>query len=137
MGKGQQEHQKESDSEPVYDETYLKAKIKSYKGKTNTNVHNNKIPKESSQFISLPIILIDSVLRTGNNYYPQVVLEECEYIVQEKTMPEYITDDLEISGDSDRENSNKENSDQEILMKKIIMKKIKYRMCLFKTFRVK
>ena len=132
MGKGQQEHQKESDSETVYDETYLKAKIKSYKGKTNTNFHNNKIPKESSQFISLPIILIDSVLRTGNNYYPQVVLEECEYIVQEKTMPEYITDDLEISGDSDRENS-----DQEILMKKIIMKKIKYRMCLFKTFRVK
>ena len=81
--------------------------------------------------------MIDSVLRTGNNYYPQVLLEECQYIVKEKTMPEYITDDLQISDDSDRENSNKENSDQEILVKKIIMKKIKYRMCLFKTFRVK
>ena len=36
------------DSEPVYNQKYLKAKIKSYNGKMNTNFHNNKIPKESS-----------------------------------------------------------------------------------------
>ena len=34
---------KEIDSEPVYNEKYLKAKIKSYIGKINTNFHNNKI----------------------------------------------------------------------------------------------
>ena len=38
------------DSEPVYNEKYLKAKIKSYNGKINTNFHNNKIPREGSQF---------------------------------------------------------------------------------------
>ena len=32
-------------SEPVYDEKYLKSKIKSYKGTINTNFHNNKIPR--------------------------------------------------------------------------------------------
>ena len=42
---------KEFDSQSVYNEKYLKAKIKSYNGKTNTNFHNNKIPKEDSQFI--------------------------------------------------------------------------------------
>ena len=42
---------KEFDSEPVYNEKYLKAKIKLYDGKINTNFHNNKIPKEGSQFI--------------------------------------------------------------------------------------
>ena len=29
---------------------YLKAKIKSYNGKINTNFHNNEIPREGSQF---------------------------------------------------------------------------------------
>ena len=38
------------DSEPVYNEKYLKAKIKSYNGKINTNFHNNKITREGSQF---------------------------------------------------------------------------------------
>ena len=32
--------------------------------KFNTNFHNNKIPKEGSQFISLSAISIDSVFRT-------------------------------------------------------------------------
>ena len=46
--------------------------------------------------------MIDSAFRMGNNYYPQVFLEEC-----------YFRKFLEISSDSDRENS-----DEEILMKK-------------------
>ena len=57
----------ESDSEPVYNEKYLKAKVKSYNGKINTNFWNNKIPKEGSQFICLSVILIDSVFRTGKD----------------------------------------------------------------------
>ena len=39
--------------------TMKKAKIKSDNGKTNTHFHNNKIPKEGSQFICLLVILID------------------------------------------------------------------------------
>ena len=45
---------------------------------------NNNIPREGSLFIGLSIILIDSVFRTGKNYYPQVLLEECKYVVKEK-----------------------------------------------------
>ena len=77
-------HKKEFDSEPVHNEKYLKAKIKSYNGKINRNFHNNKIPKEGSQFICLSLILIDSVFRTGKSYYPQVLLEECKYVVKKK-----------------------------------------------------
>ena len=36
---------KEFDSEPVYNEKYLKSIIKSYNVKINTNFHNNKVPK--------------------------------------------------------------------------------------------
>ena len=67
----------EFDSEPVYNGKYLKAKIKSYNRKINTNFHNNKILKEISRFICLSVILIDSVFRTGKNYFPEVFLEEC------------------------------------------------------------
>ena len=53
-----------------YTMKYLKVKLKSYNGKFNTNLHNNKIPKESSQCIYLSVILIDSVFRRGENCYP-------------------------------------------------------------------
>ena len=42
------------------------------------------MPKESSKFICLAVILIDSVFRTCKNYYPQVILEECKSIFIEK-----------------------------------------------------
>ena len=54
---------KEFDSKPVYNEKYLKSKIKSYNGKINTNFHNNKLPKEGSQCICLSVMLVDSVYR--------------------------------------------------------------------------
>ena len=83
------------------------------------------MPRDGSQFICLSVISIDSVFRTGKNYYPQVVLEECKYVVKEKKIPKYNIDDIEISSDSDRENSDEGNSNEEILMKKNLKKKIK------------
>ena len=68
---------KEFESKPVYNDKYLKVKIKSYNGKINTNFHNNKIPKEGSQFICSSVILIYSVFRTGKSCYRLVFLEEC------------------------------------------------------------
>ena len=59
------------------------------------------------------VILNDSVFRTGKNYYPQVFLEECKYIAKEKKIPMYLINDMEISADSDRENSDEETSDEE------------------------
>ena len=67
--------------------------------------------------------MISSVFRTGKNYYPEVFLEECKYIVKEKKIPKYIIDNIEISFDFDRENSDEQNSGKENLMKKILMKK--------------
>ena len=46
---------KESDSERIYNEEYLTAKVKTHNGKINTSFHDNKKPKDSSQFICLLI----------------------------------------------------------------------------------
>ena len=131
---------KEFGSKPVYNEKYLKAKIKSCNGKINTNFHKNQIPREGSHFICLSVILINSVFRTSKNYYPQVFSEECNYVVKEKTILKYLIDDIEISSDSDWKNSDEESSDKEtsdeessdgetsdekILIKKFLMKKTK------------
>ena len=69
----------------------------------NVNLCAN-INKEPKHCIGPSVILIASVFKTGKNYYPQVFLEECKYIIKEKKVIRYITDDLEISsGDSDEE----------------------------------
>ena len=68
-----------------------------------------KCQKEDSQGIFLSVILIDSVFRTGSNYCSQAILEECKYFVQEKKIPKYVIDDIEISSDSDRGDSDEEN----------------------------
>ena len=72
------------------------------------------ILEEDSECIWLLVILIDSAFRT----YPQVFLEECKYVIKENKIPKYISDNVEISSDSDRDNSdeknsNKDNSDKE------------------------
>ena len=72
-----------------------------------------KYQNEVPQYICISVILIDSVFRIGENYCPQVFLEECKYVVKKKKkkkMPEYDSD--------------KKIPIQEILMKKILMKKI-------------
>ena len=53
---------KEFNSKPIYNKKYLKTKIKSYQGKI-TNFSNDKMLKEGSQYISISVILIDSVYR--------------------------------------------------------------------------
>ena len=57
--------------------------------------------------------MINSVFRTGKNYYSKVFLEGCKYVVKEKKMTEYITDNKEIYSDSDSEDSDEENSNEE------------------------
>ena len=75
---------KEFDSNPVYNKKYLRAKIKPYNGKINTNFHNNELPKKGSEFISLSVISIASIFRISKNYCLQVFLGECKYVITEK-----------------------------------------------------
>ena len=51
--------------------------------------------------------MIDSIWRTGKNYYPQMFLEEFWFVLKEKK----ISDDIQCS--SDEENSGEENLDEQ------------------------
>ena len=103
------------DRNPVYNEKYIKTKIKSYNGKINTTFYN-KTPKEGCEYICLTVIFVDLVYRKDKNYYPQVYLEECKYVTKEKgkSIKNFITYDIKISSDdSDKENPDEENSNEE------------------------
>ena len=48
---------------PVYDKTYLKAKVRELHGKTKTNILGNEVPKENVHYTCIACISIDSVMK--------------------------------------------------------------------------
>ena len=56
------------DGEPVYNEKYLRTKIKPYEGEICANFRGDKIRKEGSQCICLSVLLIDSIFRTCETF---------------------------------------------------------------------
>ena len=73
-------------------------------------------------FICLSVILLNSGYRKDDKYYPQVFLEECKCVINQKkkSIKKIFTVDVEIfSDDSDKGNAEKENLET-------LLKKIKY-----------
>ena len=50
-------------SEPVYDKTYIKAKVREFDGKIKTNFLGIELPKENMHYTCIACITIDSVMR--------------------------------------------------------------------------
>ena len=49
-----------------------------------TNFRNKKMPQEKAPCKCLSMIMIDSVIKTNKQYYPQTLLEECKYVQKKK-----------------------------------------------------
>ena len=63
-------------SKPIYEEKYLKVKVKEFDGVVKTNFLSNGIPKENIHHTSIASISIDSIMKIGKKNYQQVYLEE-------------------------------------------------------------
>ena len=103
----------EFDSQLAYNKKYLKAKIKYFNGKINTNFHNNKIRKKGSQCICLLVILTSSVFKQVKITILQCFQKNINIFLKTKKMPKHVSDNREIFSDSDREDSNQKNSNEE------------------------
>ena len=104
------------ESKPVYGEDvkYIKTKIKTYADSIITNFHNKKMLKEKAPCKCLSIIMIDSVIKANEKYYPQTLLEECKYTQEKIKIENYINDDLEDSDpNSDSKNETESDIDNE------------------------
>ena len=77
--------EKAFNSEPVYNDKYIKISIKIYNNRIYTHFHYNKAPKDNDYFRCISIILLDSIfLNSDKEYYPQILLEEFKYIIKNK-----------------------------------------------------
>ena len=81
-------------STPVYDEKYIKAKVRRFDGVIKTNLLGDKIPKENKHYTCIACITIDAVMRMEKNY-PQVYLEECKYKMKKIKIRKFIEAELE------------------------------------------
>ena len=59
------------------------------------------MPQEKVPSKCLSIIILDSVIESGEKYSPQTFLEECRYVEEKIKFENYI--DEELDSDSDNE----------------------------------
>ena len=88
-------------SNPVYDEKYIKAKVREFNGIFRINFLGNEVPEEGVHYTFIACIDIESVVKVNKKNYPQVHLEECKYKIKKKKMPEFIGAKLELDPGSD------------------------------------
>ena len=86
-------------SQPIYDDEYIKTKIKTFSSMINTLFSGNKIPKERNHYICIAAICIDSVLRVYKKNYPQVYLEQCKYKIKKRKPVNFIAAKVDLSSD--------------------------------------
>ena len=93
---------------------YMNTKIKIIKDKLCTNFYVKGMPKENTEYKCLPLIMLDSVSRMNNKYYPQTFLEECKHKIKNYKMECNINDDFYTSSSDESDNEPNSESDNEI-----------------------
>ena len=88
-------------SDVIYNDQYIKTKVKTFSEVIKTMFDGDKIPEERIEYTCIPCISIDSVLKTDKKNYPQVYLEQCKYKVIKRKMKNLT--DYENDLDSDYE----------------------------------
>ena len=78
----------------VYDEKYIKAKVREFNGVIKTNFLGDEVPKENEHYTCIACITIDSVMRMEKKNYPQVYLEEYKYKMKKTKMTKFIEAEL-------------------------------------------
>ena len=88
---------KEFNSEPMYNDKYIKSKINIYNNRVYKNFQHNKTPKDNEYFVYLSIILDSIFVNSDKEYYTQILLEECKYAIKNKKVINTVNEDLELS----------------------------------------
>ena len=89
---------KEIDGEPVYNEEFLKTKIKSHADQA-PGFYDKKISRLVSKYTSLPVISLDFAFQKDENDYLGLFLKNFKYI--EKKVIRHINNNLSDFSSSD------------------------------------
>ena len=56
--------------------------------------------------------MLDSVIRLNKKYYPQTLLEECQYVIRKNKMKNFINNNLSLSSSDESDNASDNESDK-------------------------
>ena len=101
-------------SMPVYDEKYIKAKVREFSGVVKINFLGDKIPKENVHYACIACITIDSVMRMKKMNYPQVYLEEYKYKIKKIQISKFINTEMKSESESELESDTELESKSEL-----------------------
>ena len=79
---------------PVFDDRYIKTKIRTYGDKVYTNFRGINVPEDDIECESLTVISIDSLLVYESKYYLQVYLDSSACKIVNKQMTDYLDENL-------------------------------------------
>ena len=79
---------------PVYDDRYIKTKLRTFGDKVYSNFRDLNMPEDDIECESFTVISIDSLLLYENKYYLQVYLDNCAYNVVNKQIMDYLDQNL-------------------------------------------
>ena len=89
-----------TDDEKIYEkynkiwEVIRKLLKVNFAGINRTIFINNSIPIERNNYICIPVINIDSVLKIDKRAYPHAYLEQCKYKLKKRKIVNYIDDEI-------------------------------------------
>ena len=90
-------------SKPVYEQKYLRAKVREFDGVIKTHFLGNGVPKENMHYTFIAYLTIDSVIKIEKKNYLLVYLKECKYKKKKIQMSRFKNTELESYSDSDSE----------------------------------
>ena len=102
-------------SKPIYDQKYLKAKVRAFVGVIKTNLLGNDTPKENMHYTCIACITIDSAMRIDKKNHPQVYLEERKYRAKKIQRSTFIN--TELKSEPESESQSKPGSNTELMAK--------------------
>ena len=88
-------------SEPIYENKFLKVKVREFDIDIKTNFLSNGLPKENTYYTCIACITIDSILKMNKKNYPQVYLEECKYKIKKIHISGFMNTESETDSESD------------------------------------
>ena len=74
----------ELDALPVYDDRYIKIKIRKYDNKVQTNFQGLHVPEDGVEIETFAITSVNSLLAYDWKYYLRAYLDNCTYTIVSK-----------------------------------------------------
>ena len=116
MGKIKEKLSIKSHSKLVYDQTYIKAKVRVFVGKIKTNFLGGEIPKENMHYTCIAYITIDSVTKIETKNFSQFYLGG-KYKAKKLQMSKFINAELESNSEAESDSETESKSDTELIAK--------------------